>query len=256
MAYTALITDLDGTAVGMASKGEDITDATCEAVARAYKSGKHVACATGRQWWLARSVVQRLGLKDPCIISGGTMIIDPMTEKILWEKTLGDSSVDFIFDIFQKMGQHARFASSVVDEVVQMNTVTTAPKGAHAMYLLGIDRDLAIEVANTINTHKNITAHVTPSWFGTDNMDVHATHRLATKEHAILEWHKITGISKAETIGMGDGANDLPIFESVGLKVAVTDATPELLALADYIAPSPQDGGLAHVIEKFLLSKD
>jgi hypothetical protein len=39
-----------------------------------------------------------------------------------------------------------------------------------------------------------------------------------------------------------------------GLKVAMGNAVPELKAIADYIAPSVTDDGMATVIEKFILN--
>ena len=53
---------------------------------------------------------------------------------------------------------------------------------------------------------------------------------------------------------MGDSGNDIPIFQSSGLKVAVGNATVGLKALADYIAPSVDQHALEHVIDRFLLS--
>lgn len=41
-----------------------------------------------------------------------------------------------------------------------------------------------------------------------------------------------------------------------GLRVAMGNAVDDLKAIADYIAPSVDDDGLAEVIEKFILSND
>jgi hydroxymethylpyrimidine pyrophosphatase-like HAD family hydrolase len=54
-------------------------------------------------------------------------------------------------------------------------------------------------------------------------------------------------------IGVGDGHNDLPLFEACGFRVAMGNADEELKKLADYIAPSVEDDGIVDVIEKFIL---
>jgi hydroxymethylpyrimidine pyrophosphatase-like HAD family hydrolase len=38
-----------------------------------------------------------------------------------------------------------------------------------------------------------------------------------------------------------------------GLKIAMSNAVPELKVIADYIAPSIDDDGVADIIEKFVL---
>ncbi len=86
MTYCALVTDLDGSAVKLFSNGNDISNATIESVQKAIKHGKIIACATGRGWTYAESVIRKLGLQHPCVIEGGTRIIDPVTEKTLWQK--------------------------------------------------------------------------------------------------------------------------------------------------------------------------
>ena len=52
---------------------------------------------------------------------------------------------------------------------------------------------------------------------------------------------------------MGDGYNDFPLLMACGLKIAMGNAVPELKAIADFIAPSVEEDGVATVIEKFIL---
>lgn len=59
------------------------------------------------------------------------------------------------------------------------------------------------------------------------------------------------GIKREEIITIGDSENDLPMIEYAGLGVAVDNAMDSVKTVADYIAPSNDDDGVAHVIEKF-----
>ncbi len=59
--------------------------------------------------------------------------------------------------------------------------------------------------------------------------------------------------SEEEIIGVGDGDNDLPLFDSVGLKVAVANATDKLKSLADEVVAEADKDGLADVIQKHIL---
>ena len=51
---------------------------------------------------------------------------------------------------------------------------------------------------------------------------------------------------------VGDGYNDFPLLLAGGLKVAMGNAVSDLKKIADYIAPTVDEDGVATVIEKFL----
>lgn len=55
-------------------------------------------------------------------------------------------------------------------------------------------------------------------------------------------------------IGVGDGYNDYPMLEACGLKVAMGNAVDELKVIADIVAPSIEQDGLAKVIEDYYLN--
>jgi HAD superfamily hydrolase (TIGR01484 family) len=251
--YKALITDLDGTAVMISSDGSDVDGKTRHAVKQAQQRGFKLTCATGREWELARPVIDSLGFVSPCIIEGGTRIVEPTTGKTLWEKYLDPDAPAAILDIFKRITESGLLMVSA-DKVRQpLHTVDGVPEKLRFIYLLAVREQVAIKVINTINVLRSTIAHMTPSWDGDGLVDIHVTHAEATKEHAIQVWQEMEHISKKETIGLGDSGNDLPIFQSAGLRVAVENARPELKELADYIAPSVHEDGLAHVIATFLM---
>ena len=48
--------------------------------------------------------------------------------------------------------------------------------------------------------------------------------------------------------------NDIPLLNICGLKVAMGNADKKLKSIAHHIAPSVDEDGVAHVVEKFILS--
>ena len=64
---------------------------------------------------------------------------------------------------------------------------------------------------------------------------------------------RIIVIEKDEVLAIGDGLNDLPLFEAAGTKVAMGNAYDELKALADDITLDVENGGVAAAIGKYLL---
>jgi Cof subfamily protein (haloacid dehalogenase superfamily) len=61
------------------------------------------------------------------------------------------------------------------------------------------------------------------------------------------------GIQSSEVVCIGDAENDNHMIKFAGLGVAMSNAMEETKALADYIAPSNDNDGVAAVINKFVL---
>ena len=63
------------------------------------------------------------------------------------------------------------------------------------------------------------------------------------------------GFTQEQTIAFGDGENDVELLEWAGYAVAVANAHPKVLAVADYVCPSVEEEGVAQVIEAYLDSR-
>ena len=75
----------------------------------------------------------------------------------------------------------------------------------------------------------------------------------ANKEHAlnILADHFSTPLS--QTASFGDDLVDIAMLRKSGRGVAVANANPDVLNIADEICPSNNDDGVAQWIERHLL---
>lgn len=69
------------------------------------------------------------------------------------------------------------------------------------------------------------------------------------KANGLAELGKILGISMNEITAFGDGNNDLEMLEEVGDGVAVRNASPEVLKIADHVTDSNDDQGVLNYIE-------
>jgi HAD superfamily hydrolase (TIGR01484 family) len=59
------------------------------------------------------------------------------------------------------------------------------------------------------------------------------------------------GVAPAETIAFGDMPNDIPMFAWAGYGVAMSNAHPELKAVADEVTASHDEDGIVPVLERF-----
>jgi Cof subfamily protein (haloacid dehalogenase superfamily) len=73
------------------------------------------------------------------------------------------------------------------------------------------------------------------------------------KGSGLAQLAEMLGVDMADTIGCGDSANDLEMLVAAGVGVAVSNASDDVLAAADYCAKaSCEDGVFAEVLEHFI----
>ena len=82
------------------------------------------------------------------------------------------------------------------------------------------------------------------------------THPLANKGVALTEIAKLLGIPLTEIAAIGDGSNDVAMFERSGLSIAMGNASPQVQRKADFVTDSNRHDGFAKAIERFILGGD
>jgi hydroxymethylpyrimidine pyrophosphatase-like HAD family hydrolase len=63
------------------------------------------------------------------------------------------------------------------------------------------------------------------------------------------------GIPAAEVIAIGDNLNDVSMVRYAGLGVAMRHSPPALLQAAQFVTTSPDEGGVADVVQRFVLDR-
>lgn len=61
------------------------------------------------------------------------------------------------------------------------------------------------------------------------------------------------GMPNEKAIAVGDNYNDIRMIQSAGLGVAMANATEAVKRVADYVTLSNEEGGILHLIEKYIL---
>lgn len=68
------------------------------------------------------------------------------------------------------------------------------------------------------------------------------------KDYAAIEVARQFGLDAADVAAAGDSDNDLHMLEWAGLAITVANAKPHIQAVADLVAPSCDEGGLAQAV--------
>lgn len=248
MKYKALFLDLDGTTVPNASDSIPSQRIT-EAIAKA-KNYLHVCIVTGRPLSHTQYILEHLELSGPCILDQGAQIYDPVKKEIIRELYLDPQLIPTIHNILQSIGEPVYIFDG---EKGVLYDKARLPSSVMSMYVENTTLEKADHVIKKLGTLPRVAAHKMASWKGS-GVSLDVTHASATKLHAIAEVARLLGVNTHEMIGVGDSYNDYPLLMACGVKVAMGNAVPELKAIADFIAPSVDEDGVATVIEKFILN--
>lgn len=252
MKYKSILLDVDGTIVPVGPNTKP-SNAVVDALKRT-KGIANVCLVSGRCLEWLEELFQILDLDDPCIINGGSQIIDPKTKEILWERPIDQKSLNDILEIINQ----GKIPFIISDDGIEYKDPTNLefrkPLAIKLTYFDSKEKsDLCLQKLIKI---PKISAHKVYSWDKDRNykLEIYITHAEANKQHATQELAKLLNIETSEMIGVGDARNDGPLLKTCGLKVAMGNADDKLKAIADHIAPSVDEDGVAYVVEKFILS--
>ena len=249
--YKALIIDIDGTLMASIRDGLPTTKVT-EALRKAAKL-LHVGIATQRTMASVIPVIKHLNLSGPSIIAGGAQVIDSKTLKVIREEEIGIDDLKQVIKIVNQFRKKHDVPFVIHDNEEKDEVWTDAyiPHKPMMAFVGNLDFNQAGELEDKLSKIDSISVHKVEPWNGKFGVVVNAA--LATKQHGIFEVAKILKINTHEIIGVGDSYNDFPLLMACGLKVAMGNAIDDLKEIADYIAPSVEEDGVADVINKFIL---
>lgn len=83
-----------------------------------------------------------------------------------------------------------------------------------------------------------------------DNLEI--THSKAQKGFAVEAYANSRGISMEDVATIGDSLNDRSMLQMAGHSYAMENASPEVKAMAKFMAPSHRHDGVAQVIEAII----
>lgn len=250
MKYKALFLDVDGTVV---SHGIDDlpTPKVAQAIAKCKDANVAVCLATSRTLRVTRSIIKHLDLTGYCVLSSGTQIYDPQQNKIISEKLFPTDTLETILTVAQEYGEELMIFDG---EKETFYDGTRPPKKVVGIYFPQLDPVILGKIHKKLENLSGISLHRMQAWSPKyETLDI--VSKDASKLHGIVDVAKLLGIQTHEMIGVGDGYNDFPLLMACGLKIAMGNAVPELKAIADFIAPSVEEDGVATVIEKFILNE-
>ena len=263
MAYRLVALDIDGT---IRSNDYPVSQRTREAVAAVVEAGAVVTLATGRMFQSALRSSAELDLTSPIASYQGALIADPVTGSVLWHRPLTPAMTWSALDALapwglQVLAYHGGqvYVSELtpwVDGYGQRNDVVVnkvrdlrelAAMEFTRLVVVG-DEDEIQRLEREMNARFDSRLYVTRSL----PHFCEILHPDSGKDKALAWLGGYMGIGREETVAFGNGYNDVKMLEWAGLGVAIGSAVPEVLDVADMVAPPIEEDGAALVLRDLL----
>ncbi len=258
--FTVVATDLDGTLL----RGDlTVSARTRAALARAQARGARHLVVTGRPAGGCRTLFESLGYQGLAVCGQGAQLYDVTTRQLLSTATLDRPAVRRLVDRIGEVAGPLEFG--VVTAGLDGEFLVTRAFGERVRHGWRLVRDEAELWAGPIEKvlirareldDDRLAALAT----GICADQVSVTHSGegmvellpvgVSKARGLAAAARVLGFSPAATVAFGDMPNDLPMLAWAGHGVAMANAHPDLRRLADEIAPSNEEDGVAAVLER------
>lgn len=267
--YKLVTLDMDGT---LLKEDKTISIENLKAIKKAKEKGVKIVLATGRPLNGIKRYLKELNLTDEgdyAIAFNGAVVQNTNTGDIVAQTLMSINDLKFLYELSKqlKVNIHALTPKSCITPKISKYSKLEADLNhipLEEVSFEDIDENTTIvkvmfidepEYLETVikNIPKEIYERYTvvrSAPFFLEFLDK-KVHKGAGVEILARE----LGITKEEIICVGDAGNDLHMIKYAGLGVAMGNAFPEVKAVADYITKTNEEHGVAHVINKFILSK-
>jgi Cof subfamily protein (haloacid dehalogenase superfamily) len=254
-------TDLDGTVIR--SDGS-ISERTKQMLAAVEEAGAVLVLVTGRPPRWMPPIVEATGHRGVAICANGALIYDLHTSSVVRHNLLSTSALADIVAALRRDVPGIAFAVERHDSGFA-HEPAYRPRwdSSDAKAVRPIEELLADGASKLLGRHEGMgadellaAAHRSVGHLGTLThsssdglLEISAVG--VSKASALAELAAEHGIDAAEVVAFGDMPNDIPMLSWAGLGVAVANAHPEVIAVADEVTASNDDDGVAAVLSRW-----
>jgi Cof subfamily protein (haloacid dehalogenase superfamily) len=251
--------DLDG--ILLRSDGT-LSPRTVTSLRDAQENGASIVLASGRHPESVEKLRGALGLTGALIAYNGALCYQPEDGRIFNEATLTPADAKMAIAIGQAADLHVslfvgrRWMIAGWDAVARRESAATkvepevvgelsaeAAAGAHKVLLIGPPQ-LLLDAAERIARH-------CPAAYAVRSLPEYLEIVPAgpSKGEALRLLAEQQGVARARIVAIGDGENDIALFDAAGYAVAMGNASLTVQANADAIAPTNDMDGVAWFLD-------
>ncbi|HXV96587.1 MAG TPA: Cof-type HAD-IIB family hydrolase [Gaiellaceae bacterium] len=243
---------------------------TKAAIARARASGMRVILVTGRMFRSVRPYLEEAGIDDPVVCYQGAVVADPRTGEFLRHEPI---PLELARETIAVLGEEGFHVNCYVDDELYVAEATPEAERYAGFQNLPLHEvgDLAgwlsapptkLVTIDDPDVLDGLEARMKERFDGRLYISKSLPFFLefaspeVTKGSGLEFLAEHLGFTRDRTVSFGDGENDVELLEWAGFGVAVANAHPRVLAVADWVCPSAAEEGVAQVVEALLDSRE
>lgn len=268
MKYKMVVMDIDDTLI---KDDKTISTAVKNAIEKAQKMGVKVVLASGRPTFAMRKLEKELELDKygSYIISfNGAVVTESAGDRDIFKIPVKMMDAHELYDVSKEYGLFIQtyLGDNIVTE--ENNAFTEIEAEITGMeikivddFKKSVDRDvIKLIMLEEPEKLKKAGEEIAKRFTGRFSVAISKpfflefTDNGIDKASAIDFLVKREGITKEEVIAIGDSYNDLSMIKYAGLGVCMANGKEDVKKESDYIAPSNEEDGVAHVFEKFIFN--
>ncbi|PIZ61920.1 hypothetical protein COY16_05675 [Candidatus Roizmanbacteria bacterium CG_4_10_14_0_2_um_filter_39_13] len=181
------------------------------------------------------------------VVENGAKVLRP-DRSIIYEHYISDDQVQEILNTAQPYFLETGFLAD--EQWVDDSHASASVTGLSFTCTSKEDEELL--KGSIAELSQNFSIYSGRHWTVSEWRAVLVFHKNATKGSGMEYIQKQLGITKEETIAVGDGMTDLSMFDAAGLKIAMENGEESMKKAADYICPSVQKDGFVEVVRKYI----
>lgn len=264
-AFDLVAIDVDGT---LLDSHNELSNETAAAIRAVRDEGIGVTLVSGRGHLPLRQLLQQLDLQQPFIGSGGAYIADPITGQVIEHSLLDRKDIEIIVGLARtarvgiffeeqerligeakpEIMNSIRAISGV--EVIETKDILRATEEAPTKMFMTSEHAALVPLEHAIRQRQlNVNLVYSAPIY------LEATRQGVNKGYALKRLSAHLGIPVERIAVIGDGGNDVSMFQVAGLAIAMGNALPEVKAAADVVAPTNDAGGVAWALRELILKR-
>ncbi|WP_300729411.1 Cof-type HAD-IIB family hydrolase [uncultured Bacteroides sp.] len=269
MKYKLLVLDLDGT---LTNSKKEITEHTLNTLIEAQEKGLKIVLASGRPTYGVAPLANKLKLDkyEGYILSyNGGEIIDWKTGELMYKNLLEPEILPYLYQCAKDnnfaivtyenefvITEHPDDEYVLKEAILNVMTPKKVDNFLEAIQFPVAKCLIVGEPTRLAVLEKEMYEHLKDRMgvFRSEPYFLELVPKGIDKAQSLAVLLKEIGMTKDEMVAVGDGFNDLSMIKYAGLGVAMSNAQQVVRENADFITLSNDEDGVAHVVEKFILS--
>ncbi len=261
---SALVSDVDGT---LMTQAKELSPRTREAAAKLRARGIPFAAISGRPPRGMRMLIEPLGITNPIAgFNGGQFtapdltpiehhVLAPDVARRAHDMLTAKGFSIWVFNgldwlIRDPKGPHVELERHAVDyDPIVVKDFDKALSAAHKIVGVSEDHDGLARLEADMQAGLGDTASATRS----QQYYLDVTHPQANKGAALHTFARLLNVPLQEIAVIGDGNNDVLMFEQAGFSIAMGNGSDWVKSKAAVVTGSNEEDGFAAAIEKYVL---